>query len=193
MKQPRELIGIFFALIGTIFTITACVVALLSWLSPFSPVGSSPISSGGQSAPHQQDPFPTPIIIVITATSQIQQPSVPVSTQPIIIPAVESLSSCTSFKSGETRTVSPGTFVLGDIVIDGTIQYTDNVGEGTIAYFEREASVYAKWGAGCLLGNANLVEQVIQGEFEHGCGSACSSIRFVLVQSDGQHVEIRTK
>ncbi len=98
------------------------------------------------------------------------------------------------FRMVKHAKVAAGTYVIGDITIDGTIQYTDNVGEGTIAYFEREASVFAKWGAGCLIGSKNLLDQVIQGEFQHGCGSACSSIRFVLVQSDGnQKVQMYTK
>lgn len=99
------------------------------------------------------------------------------------------LTSCSAFKNGETRKISAGTFVIGDIIIDGTAQYDfGGTKEGTVAYFEKESSVTAQWGAGCYTGSKTLAEQVIQGELEHGCGSKCTSVRFVLVQSDGQQI-----
>ena len=59
------------------------------------------------------------------------------------------LSACSAFQSGEARQVAPGTFVVGDIIINGVVQYNSGDGEGTVAYFEQSAAVYAQWGAGC--------------------------------------------
>jgi hypothetical protein len=126
-----------------------------------------------------QNPYPT---------------TAPISTQIISIPTQSSsnenggtLTSCSAFQNGETRKVSSGTFVIGDIIIDGTSQYdSGGTSEGTVAYFEKESTVIAQWGAGCYIGSKNLANDIIQGEFQHGCGSKCASVRFVVVQSDGQ-------
>jgi hypothetical protein len=103
-----------------------------------------------------------------------------------------SLMSCSPLQKGETRTVSAGTFIFGDvIIIDGVPQYDSNIAdEETVAYFEKEANVTAPLGARCYLGTSDLINLVIQSELWQGCDSKCASIRFVLVQSDGQHVEV---
>jgi hypothetical protein len=144
-------------------------------------------------------PSPTPSInlvgpITSAGNSSLPPTSVPASTQAINMPTQSSntniggiLTNCSVFQNGESRKVSLGTFVIGDIIIDGTAQFdSGKVGEGTVAYFEKDATVLAQWGAGCYLGGKALIEEVIQGEFQHGCGSKCTSVRFVLVQSDGQ-------
>jgi|GEM_PF-6333032 len=98
------------------------------------------------------------------------------------------LISCNELKKGETRQVSGGTFVIGDIKVNDVIQYDIGgaANEGTIAFFEQGGSVTAEWGAGCYQGSEELLNKVIQGEFEHGCGSKCTSVRVVIVRSDGQ-------
>lgn len=184
----------FIAILGAGITIGAVIVALLAFVVKATPKSAT---VGGV-----EFEIPTPDV------SQYREPSklLPYVTNTRAIPATESsptqtetvptrnsniqttgsLSSCPAFQTGETRTVSPGTFVLGDVTIDGIVQYTNNVGEGTIAYFEKGSTVFAPWGAGCYLGDKSQLEQVVQGEFQHGCGSTCTSVRFVLVQSNGE-------
>ncbi len=181
MKRPFEVLGVVIAL-------AALIVGILNWLSPFNPVGASPITNSGTT--NQQSPTSLPVVIVVTATSEILQ-TIPTLAPTISTPAYETLASCSSLQSGETRTVSAGTYILGDIIIDGTPQYVTSIpNEGTVAYFEREATVLAQWGAACFTGSKELKDEVIQGELQHGCGSKCTSVRFVLVQNDIQHVEV---
>jgi hypothetical protein len=97
------------------------------------------------------------------------------------------LTSCTAFQNGETRGVSSGSFVIGDVIIDNVPQYdSGGIGEGTVAYFEKEATVTAQWGAGCYLGDKSLIEEIVQGELQHGCGSQCTRVRVVIIQADGR-------
>lgn len=99
------------------------------------------------------------------------------------------LSGCGSaLEPGETRSVESGTFIMGDIIIDGMRQFDGRTGEGTVAYFERDAIVQANWGAGCYLGDISLLDEVVQGEFLHGCGSTCSKVRVVIMYDDGTQV-----
>ena len=181
MKRTLEVIGVVIAL-------AALIVGILNWLSPLNPVSNSPIASDGTT--NQQNPTSPPIVIVVTATSEIAEVNptlAPVTSAPVN----ETLANCSSLSSGETRTVLPGTYILGDVTIDGTPQYVTSIpNEGTVAYFEKEATVLAHWGAACLTGSSNLKDEIIQGELQHGCGSKCTSVRFVLVQNDGQHVEL---
>lgn len=98
-----------------------------------------------------------------------------------------SLSGCLSgLAKGETRTVSPGTYIVGDIVIDGIRQHDRKEKEGTVAFFEREATAYAEWGASCYQGNISLLSQVIQGEYETGCDTGCIKVRSIIIRTDGQ-------
>lgn len=134
--------------------------------------------------------------ILPTSTTLDSPPVATLETQPPVINPTATimisggdLTSCSTFKNGETRKISTGTFVIGDIVIDGIAQYdSGGTKEGTVAYFEKESSVTAQWGAGCYVGSKNFAQQVIQSELEHGCSSKCTSVRFVLVQSDGQQI-----
>ncbi len=162
------------AIIGGVFVVIgACIGGIFLILNTFINNGFVFAGAG------KQNPYST---------------TAPVSTQSVSIPTKSSnnesdgnLTSCSAFQNGETRQISPGTFVIGDITINGTPQYdVGGTGEGTLAYFESESTVTAQWGAGCYTGNKNLADEIIQGEFQHGCGSKCTSVRFVDVQSDGQ-------
>ena len=76
---------------------------------------------------------------------------------------------------------------MGDIVIDEVRQHDWGEKEGTIAFFEKESSVYAQWGAGCWQGSIDFMEELVENEFAQGCGgTGCNTIRQVIVQSDGQ-------
>ena len=177
---------------------------VVAWVSAAAMIIAAIIGLGIPFAERLADvyfPSPTPSVNLVAPTTGIGNPSAsptstPTSTQTINIPAQSSntetggsLTSCSAFRNGESRTVPPGTFVLGDIIIDGTAQFdSGKVGEGTDAYFERDSTVLAQWGAGCYLGSKALADEVIQGEFQHGCGSKCTTVRFVLVQSDGQQL-----
>jgi hypothetical protein len=116
-----------------------------------------------------------------------------VNISPTTIPSLETeppisgghLASCSAFENGESRQVTSGTFVIGDIVIDGTKQHGEgDIGESTVAYFEKESTVLAQWGAGCYTGNKTLASQVIDQQLNEGY----TRVRFVVVQSDGQQV-----
>ncbi len=129
-----------------------------------------------------------------TSVSASETPIPTLETQPPIIqttstnvPSSGDLTLCSEFKNGETRKISVGTFVIGDITINGIAQYdSGGTGEGTVAYFEKDSTVKAQWGAGCYTGSMASADQIIQGELQHGCGSKCTSVRYVVVQSDGQ-------
>jgi hypothetical protein len=74
MKRSTEFIGLFLAIIGSIIALAALIVAMLNWLSPFDPVGPSPIIINNQqnpSSPSNIEPSAQPIVIVVTATSPV--------------------------------------------------------------------------------------------------------------------------
>lgn len=107
------------------------------------------------------------------------------------IPTIIQMVSCSSFQIGETRTVSADTFIFGNIIINGIEQYaSNNATESAISFFETKSTVTTTSGADCYLGGKELINFVIQNELQHGCGSRCTSVRFVLVTKDGQFVEI---
>ncbi len=140
------------------------------------------------SLPIQPGPMSPPYVIVVAPTSAAIPNGFII---PTAIPTIISLNSCPSFQSGETRTVSPGTFIFGNVIIDDVTQYDSNIAsEGTVAYFEKGSTVTAPFGADCYIGSSDSVYQVVQNELQYGCGSKCTSVRVVLVQNDGQHVEI---
>ena len=96
------------------------------------------------------------------------------------------LRSCQTFTTGEVRTVGSESFVVGDIEIDGIKQYDLKEKEGTIAFFNRNSSVLAPWGAACYQGGQQFLNQIMQNEFAHGCGNGCSKVRFVTVSLNSQ-------
>lgn len=97
------------------------------------------------------------------------------------------LSACSAFESGETRQVAPGAFVVGDIIINGVVQYDSGDSEGTVAYFEQSAAVYAQWGAACYKADTSApLNQIIADEFAVGCVSGCSKVRAVTLDITGQ-------
>lgn len=169
--------------------ITNRVNQLLMSLSDEQIAASLPIQPGTL-PPHYEI-----VIIASPAATQLNIPTLPPNWVPTFtftpIPTIISLNTCPSFQSGETRTVSPGTFIFGDVVIDGITQYDSNIAsEDTVAYFEKGSTVTAPFGADCYTGSNGSVYQVAQNLLQHGCGSKCASVRVVLVQSDGQHVKI---
>lgn len=108
---------------------------------------------------------------------------------PTVVPAqpqVTVLSDCGSFAKGETRTVSRGTFAIGDVYVNDMQQFDNGDGEGTVVFFERTGIVRAPFGAGCYLGSAANLEEIVQQQFRDGCGSGCSSVRVVIVKTSGE-------
>ena len=160
--------------------------------------------------PIRSTPTSLPYVFIITAISTPTQPNLPTPTPnssipstplpPISVPTLtnafpadnsNSPISCMPLQRGETRFVPTSTFILGDIIIDGVEQYDSNIiSEGKVTYLEKASLITAPQGADCFLGNNDSIYEVVQNELQHGCGSKCASVRFVLVQSDGQHVEI---
>ncbi len=112
-------------------------------------------------------------------------------------PLTSGLTDCGEFQAGETRVVSSGTFVIGDIVINGTSQFDAGAEtEGTVSYFEEEGTVYAEWGAGCYRGDISFINEIVQRQYIEGCKdqSGCLTVRVVLVKVGGQQTtEIRSK
>ena len=103
--------------------------------------------------------------------------------------AVTELDKCPSLASGDTYVVSPDTYILGDISVDG-IRHHDlkDEREGTVVFFGREATVSAEWGGGCYRGSIEFLEQVVQREFSTGCITGCTKVRSVVLHSDGTQV-----
>jgi len=147
-----------------------------------------------------------PYMLVITEPPVATNQDIPVSTldpfhipTPMIpptlahpgIPTIIRMASCSSFQIGETRTVSAGTFIFGNIIINGIKQYaSNNATESAIAFFETKSTVTAASSADCYLGGNEVINFVIQNELQHGCSSRCTSVRFVVVTMNGQFVEI---
>ena len=119
--------------------------------------------------------------IEATQTALAKMPPAAIPTQP----QVSGLVDCGRFNSGETRTVSPSTFVIGDVYVNDTKQHDDGEGEGTIVFFERTGVVYAPFGAGCYQGSIENLDQIVQQQLRDGCGSKCTSVRVVVVRADG--------
>jgi len=99
---------------------------------------------------------------------------------------IKGLSYCTGLDWQEPCRVVPNRFVIGDITIDDIRQYDLGTGEGTVAFFEKESTVYAQWGAAYYVGSIDIADQFIQGEFANGCATGCGTVRFVIVRSNGQ-------
>lgn len=140
------------------------------------------------SAPHTQN---SPVIDPTAIIPPIQSEAIEIAiAKPIpMTPTTSRLANCGEFKPGEARKVSSGSFVIGDVVINGTPQYdSGGTAEGTVAYFEKDGDVYAEWGAGCYQGSIDFLEEIVQRELEYGCGlsEGCSTIRVVIVRSNGQ-------
>lgn len=96
------------------------------------------------------------------------------------------LSSCSSFARGETYTVTPEKYIVGDVVVDEVRQHDYREKEGTVIFLERETTVFAEWGAACYQGNISFLEQIIQKEYETGCTTGCVKVRSVIVHPNGQ-------
>lgn len=96
------------------------------------------------------------------------------------------LIACTRLNEGETHQVSPGTFILGPVKVDGVQHYSRQEKEGTVLFFEKEASVFAQWGADCYQGSIYFLNSLSLDEFTIGCETGCSSVRMVVIRSDKQ-------
>ncbi|MCS7055330.1 MAG: hypothetical protein NZM18_04050 [Thermoflexales bacterium] len=103
-------------------------------------------------------------------------------------PRTAALTDCGRFAKGETRAVSSGTFVVGDVYVNDVKQHDDGDGEGTVVLFERDGVAYAPYGAGCYRGSIAGLEEIVEQQFRDGCGSKCSSVRIVIVKSSGEQV-----
>jgi hypothetical protein len=139
------------------------------------------------------DPVPMspPYVFISTATAEATQPGPLLAPMGFIGPLSIDILACPKFKASEKRRVPKDTLILGDVIIDGVEQFDpNNSSEGMISYFEKESTVTTPIGADCYTGGSYIIDPVIQNELLYGCGSKCTSIRFVLVQNDGQHVEI---
>lgn len=97
------------------------------------------------------------------------------------------LTSCGEFQQNETRRIAPASFVVGDVVINNVRQYDlGGDSEGTVAFFEENATVFAEWGAACYHGNSSFFNQLSQNEFDNGCGTGCAKVRRVTIKPGGQ-------
>lgn len=96
---------------------------------------------------------------------------------------------CTPWGAGETRDLLPGQTALGDVEVDGAVRYdVGGADEGTLVVnlSSTPISIYAEWGAGCLvLTDANAL--VTNELFNTGCGPSrpCSVVRSVIVTDQG--------
>lgn len=162
---------------------------------------STTVTEHGQENPQagiQPTPTSTPILHAslaqeLTATdmptptaAETSAPTPPqLATFPIDLPGCGA-----PLNSGETQIVGPGIFIVGDIIIDGKRQFDSREKEGTVAYFERPATVTANWGAGCYVGDIHMLDEVVQRDFQGGCDTDCTKVRVVYVRADGQQEEI---
>ena len=109
---------------------------------------------------------------------------------PVITEVPQPGPSCQAWAHGETRELLPGQTALGDVEAPaGTIRY--DVGgsdEGTIVVnlSSSPISVFAEWGAGCLV-VTDLNRLVTNELFNTGCGPSrpCARVRVVLVTDQG--------
>ncbi len=146
-----------------------------------------------------QNTEPVRLIIEATQTAEAKMANVqptnaklidtpsPISIEPETTPESKpTWKYCQSFSSDETRQVSPGTFVLGDISVNGIPEYTSRDREGLIVFFETEGSVTAPWGANCIEGSKSSLDEFVQSELKNGCGSSCLAVQVVVFGRDGQ-------
>jgi hypothetical protein len=167
-------------------TIVGVIIAFFAWIMPFHPTGSSPIARQQPTTQPAEvtQAEPKTLVVVVTPTTIPQPTTLPPTAQRLV--SAESLQGCSSLAKRETRTISRGTFIVGDVVVNGTPQYDPREKEGTVVFLERDASIFAEWGAACYQGNIGLLSQVIQGEYNTGCDTGCIKVRAVIVRSDGQ-------
>ena len=96
------------------------------------------------------------------------------------------LIACPRLNEGETHQVSAGTFIVGPIKVDGVQHYSQQKKEGTVLFFEKEASVFAQWGADCYQGSIYFLNSLSLDEFTIGCETGCNSVRMVVIRSDNR-------
>jgi len=129
-----------------------------------------------------QQPIGTPTNVLIEPT--------PATTLQVDIqgtlPLDGELIECSKLNEGKTYQVSAGTFLVGDIEINGIPYYNDQKEESTVAFFEKEVSVLTRQQANCYRGNIYLLNQIIQDQFTVGCDTGCDKVRMVVIRSDGQ-------
>jgi hypothetical protein len=102
------------------------------------------------------------------------------------LPLDGELIECSKLNEGKTYQVSAGTFLVGDIEINGIPYYNGQKEESTVAFFEKEVAVLTKQQANCYRGNIYLLNQVIQDQFIVGCDTGCDKVRMVVIRADGQ-------
>ena len=123
---------------------------------------------------------PTNVLIEPTPATTLQ-----VDIQGTLPPDGE-LIECSNLNEGKTYQVSAGTFLVGNIEINGIPYYNGQKEESTVAFFEKEVSVFTKKEANCYRGNIYLLNQIIQDQFTTGCDTGCDKVRMVVIRSDGQ-------
>jgi len=107
-----------------------------------------------------------------------------------VTPQSATIIDCPSLEKGESRLVNPGTFIQGDIFVNGEELFRQVDNEGTVAYFEIEAYVEAPWGAGCREGSIDFIDYVVQQEIKYGCGDGCETVQKVVISEIGVKEEI---
>jgi len=143
-------------------------------------------------------PMNTPVPPTNTPVPPTNIPIPPTATRITIstsAPILQQLRDCAVFSNKEERSVAAGTFVHGDVRVNGIPQYDEGGGEneGTVVYFEVPGTVYSEFGAGCRMGDRSFLEQIIREEFQGGCDGqlGCRKVRVVIVNSNGQTVTFR--
>jgi hypothetical protein len=155
---------------------TSLVLALL-FLAACTPLPAAPTATPAQ-------------LSTATVTQTVHAEQTFTNTQPLDLPggavANGDLVPCAAVKEGEVSQVVPGTFLIGDLEVNEIRYYNsreDN--EATVAYFERDASVFVPGGAHCYQGSIYFLNSMISDQFRTGCVSGCRKVRMVVFRADG--------
>lgn len=135
-----------------------------------------------------------PAIVASGSVAQVDVPTGPVQTS-------DPAPTCPSWNSNKevTQYLKPGMTAIGDVKVNGEIQYDNGSGESTIVVnlSSKDVEIYAEWGSGCEW--TTDIESVVNKQLYAGCGDAnndgivdqCNNVRIVLVTDMGTSVTFK--
>lgn len=137
---------------------------------------------------------PTEVPVASESMAQVEVP-----TGPVI--ASDPAPTCPLWdpSANVTQMLPPGMTAIGDVVVNGTVQYDNGSGESTIVVnlSSKNVDIFAEWGSGCEW--TTDVESVAQKQRFAGCNDSdgdgivdgCNKVRVVLITDLGTQVTFR--
>lgn len=140
---------------------------------------------------------PVPTEVPVVASESMVQVEVP--TGPVTVSEPAPTCPLWDPSANVTQMLPPGMTAIGDVVVNGTVQYDNGSGESTIVVnlSSKNVDIFAEWGSGCEW--TTDVESVAQKQRFAGCNDSdgdgivdgCNKVRVVLITDLGTQVTFR--